>query len=93
MDLDKIISALTDPKAPWYGSDLVEWIADLIDEYKKQKVKIKKLEAALKHSINLIKQWHCMGMPEEQAEKTWELYKNNAPEMKDIEQALKCPDY
>lgn len=47
MDLDKIISALTDPKAPWYGSDLVEWVADLIDEYKKQKVKIKELEEGL----------------------------------------------
>ena len=26
----KVLSALIDPKAPWYGSDVVEWIDDYI---------------------------------------------------------------
>jgi hypothetical protein len=52
--------------------------------------RIEELMAVLKHAVNLIRQWHCMGMPYEQAEKAWEIYKNSAPEMKDIEQALKA---
>jgi len=31
-EIDKIKTALADPKAPWYGSDLVEWVADLLAE-------------------------------------------------------------
>lgn len=30
IDLDRIRIALSDPKAPWYGSDVVEWVDDLI---------------------------------------------------------------
>ncbi len=31
--IDKIREALSDPKAPWYGSDVVAWTGDLIEEY------------------------------------------------------------
>ena len=30
--IEKIKKALADPDAPWYGSDLVSWVADLLDE-------------------------------------------------------------
>ena len=28
----QIMQAMADPDAPWYGSDLVSWVGDLIDE-------------------------------------------------------------
>lgn len=31
---EKIQIALSDPKAPWYGSDLVSWVADLLETEK-----------------------------------------------------------
>ena len=30
--LDKVQTALSDPAAPWYGSDVVEWAGELCDE-------------------------------------------------------------
>ncbi len=33
---NKIFGALGDPKAPWYGSDLVAWVGDYIEEAEKQ---------------------------------------------------------
>ena len=32
MEKTKIQEALSDPEAPWYGSDLVAWVADLLEE-------------------------------------------------------------
>ncbi len=32
--IGKIQGALGDPKAPWYGSDVVAWVGDLIEEHK-----------------------------------------------------------
>lgn len=32
--IDKIEQALADPDAPWYGSDLVSWVGDLLEDYK-----------------------------------------------------------
>jgi len=37
MNTDKIKVALADPKAPWYGSDLVGWVADLLEEHERLK--------------------------------------------------------
>lgn len=34
---NKIHGALGDPKAPWYGSDLVAWVGDYIEDAEKQK--------------------------------------------------------
>lgn len=34
---NKIHSALSDPKAPWYGSDVVAWVGDYIIEVEKQR--------------------------------------------------------
>ena len=31
--IDKIRTALGDPKAPWYGSDVVSLVGDLIEDY------------------------------------------------------------
>ena len=39
---NKIHRALGDPTAPWYGSDLVSWVGDYIEEVEKR---IKELEA------------------------------------------------
>lgn len=36
VDIDYIKNALIDPKAPWYGSDLVSAVADLVREYQKK---------------------------------------------------------
>lgn len=47
MEIDKIIQALIDPNAPWYGSDLVDWVADLIEDYKAQAKRIEELKADL----------------------------------------------
>ncbi len=33
INVEKIKIALADPNAPWYGSDLVPWVADLVEEY------------------------------------------------------------
>ena len=33
--INKIRGALGDPRAPWYGSDVVSWVGDLIEEYEK----------------------------------------------------------
>ena len=35
--LNNIRAALSDPHAPWYGSDLVEWVAELLDEFETMK--------------------------------------------------------
>lgn len=35
IDLDRIKNALADPKAPWYGSDLVPLVADLCEEFER----------------------------------------------------------
>ena len=40
----KIELALCDPNAPWYGSDLVEWVADLIQENKELKDAIRQIQ-------------------------------------------------
>lgn len=36
LTIDKIKWALGDPDAPWYGSDLVAWVADLVEAYEQQ---------------------------------------------------------
>ena len=33
---NKIRGALGNPKAPWYGSDLIAWVGDYIEEAEKQ---------------------------------------------------------
>jgi hypothetical protein len=33
---NKIFGALADPDAPWYGSDLVSWVSDYIEEVDKR---------------------------------------------------------
>ncbi len=39
--VNKIMGALADPKAPWYGSDLVAWVGDLLEDYKQLEAKNK----------------------------------------------------
>ena len=41
---NKIYGALGDSQAPWYGSDLVSWVGDYIEEIEKQ---VKELEETL----------------------------------------------
>lgn len=59
-------------------------------KYKIFKLKQEKeeLKQALLKSINIIKTWHNMGMNEPQAKECWNIYFNNAPEMKIIREAL-----
>jgi len=47
-----------------------------------------KLRAALVLAVELIRQWHCMGMAKECSKVAWELYRDNAPEMRPILEAL-----
>lgn len=42
----KIYGALGDPQAPWYGSDLVSWVGDYIEEVEKR---VTKLESVYDH--------------------------------------------
>jgi len=47
----------------------------------------------LKKAIILIKEWHNMGIPDNDlAEKTWGIYYKNAPEMKEIREYLNAPE-
>lgn len=34
IDTERIELALADPKAPWYESDLVDWVSALVKDYK-----------------------------------------------------------
>ena len=45
---DRIELALCDPDAPWYGSDLVSWVGDLINEHKQ-------LRKAAQRALNVFK--------------------------------------
>jgi hypothetical protein len=40
IDIEKIELALCDPQAPWYASDLVSMVADLIEAYKEMMVRL-----------------------------------------------------
>lgn len=44
--INKIQGALGDPKAPWYGSDLVPWVADLVEDYNRQAFELKEQKKA-----------------------------------------------
>ena len=49
-----------------------------------------KLKAALVQAVDLIRQWYCMGLLDaEMAKVGWDLYRNAAPEMRPILDALK----
>jgi len=51
--IEKIKDALADPKAPWYGSDLVEWIVELIDEIDRLTVENNSCPECGKHNIEI----------------------------------------
>lgn len=42
-DLKYIRQALADPKAPWYGSDLVSAVGDLVDEFERLREELKEV--------------------------------------------------
>ena len=51
-------------------------------------------EMLLLHAVTVIKQWHNMqwqntGWPQSKASGVWQIYYDNAPEMKPIREALK----
>jgi hypothetical protein len=47
IDLNRIKNALADPAAPWYGSNLVPWVADLVDEFERLERRLQEAEEAL----------------------------------------------
>lgn len=49
---------------------------------------IRKLRAALVHSVSVIQTWHNMNVPPKQVSALWDLYWLNAPELKQIREAL-----
>jgi hypothetical protein len=47
------------------------------------------LRAAIVHSVSVIQTWHNMEVPEKQRSGLWDIYWRNAPEMKQIREALR----
>jgi len=50
---------------------------------------IERLRAALVHSVSVIQTWHNMEIPVKQRSDLWDIYWRNAPEMKQIREALR----
>lgn len=48
-----------------------------------------RLRAALVRSVSVIQTWHNMGVPEKQRSDLWDIYWRNAPELKQIREALR----
>jgi hypothetical protein len=47
-----------------------------------------KLRGALVKAVEVIRQWHGMGIPKKQEHELWTIYWRNAPEMTQIREAL-----
>lgn len=47
-----------------------------------------RLRAALESAVGIIKQWHNMGIQDGSPLDVWQLYYDNAPEMRSIREAL-----
>lgn len=50
---------------------------------------IERLRAALVQAVSVIQTWHNMGVPEKQRSDLWDIYWRNAPELKQIREALR----
>lgn len=50
---------------------------------------IERLTAALVHSVSVVQTWHNMEVPLKQRSELWDIYWRNAPEMKQIREALR----
>lgn len=46
------------------------------------------LRGALVKAVEVIRQWHGMGVPKKQEHELWTIYWRSAPEMKQIREAL-----
>lgn len=58
----KISIALSDPRSPWYGSDVVSWTADLIDAYRARLDERRELRAedrVLRGLVQTNPEWKC----------------------------------
>ena len=51
-----------------------------------------RLRAALVKAVEVIQTWHNMGVPEKQRSELWDIYWRNAPELKQIREALTDED-
>jgi len=63
-----------------------------IDELRATRIRqtreINSLRAALVKSVEVIRTWHNQGIPVRECSKLWDIYWRNAPEMKQIREAL-----
>ncbi len=66
----------------WKALGITEYTGKSIPEH------IEQLRAALVHSVSVIQTWHNMEIPGKERSKLWDIYWRNAPEMRQIREAL-----
>jgi hypothetical protein len=75
---------------------LSDWIIEAMEEYDSQLHSAPIENNVLKKAVDLIKQWHNMQSyiarrPEKEINEMWEIYYNNAPEIKTIRESINQP--
>jgi hypothetical protein len=66
----------------WKALGIAQYTGRSIPEH------IEQLRAALVKAVEVIQTWHNMGVPEKQRSELWDIYWRNAPELKQIREAL-----
>ena len=51
-------------------------------------IRVTKERKLIVKAVGIIKDWHCMNMDDKTAERMWDIYYNDAPEMKELREYI-----